>query len=89
MRIRITYVCGECGLELYSGRDMLEHEAGHLGLSASEHLKYKGLQEIAERRCRAVFYSNNETTRKEEEKAITELLAFEAKHNIKTLGWCD
>lgn len=84
MRIRITYVCGECGLELYSGRDMLEHEAGHVGLSATEYLKCEVLQEFAECRYEEVSYSNNETTRKEEEKAITELLAFEAKHNIKS-----
>jgi hypothetical protein len=82
MKQYITYICEKCNKESRNANDIEECEAGHLGLTIDEKLKYDALQEIVRRRSYTVSVTKNEKTDKEFEDAIIEILAFERKHGI-------
>ena len=82
MKSYTMYVCETCGFECKDGKEMIKHEAEHLGLTVSEFEKYNAMKSYARYMGSVVSNTNNETTREKYDKAIEDLIAFEKEHGI-------
>ena len=85
MKSYIMYVCETCGFECKDGKEMMKHEADHLGLTAEELETYNSLKSYARYIGSVISKTNNNETREKFDKAIEDLMAFEKVHNIKEL----
>ena len=83
MKSYTMYVCETCGFECKDGKEMMKHEASHLGLTAEELEKYNSLKSYARYMGSVVSSNNDETTREKFDKAIRDLIAFEKEHGLK------
>ena len=82
MKYYTMYVCETCGYESKNVDDMEAHEASHLSLTVDELHEYNKLKSIARDMGATVSYANNEETRRQFDKSIEDLIAFEEKHGI-------
>ena len=83
MKSYVVYVCETCGFECKDGKEIMEHEASHLGLTAEELETYNSLKSYARYMGDMIGKTKNEKTERQFDKAIVELIAFEKEHNIK------
>lgn len=83
MKSYTMYVCETCGFECKDGKEMMKHEASHLGLTVEELEIYNSLKSYARYMGSVISNRNNDETREKFDKAIEDLMAFEKEHNIK------
>jgi len=77
------YVCETCGYESKDAKEIMQHEADHLGLTVKEMEQYRALKSFASYMGSVVSHTKNGETDKVFDDAIQNLLDFEKKHGIK------
>jgi hypothetical protein len=73
------YVCETCGYESKDAKEIMQHEADHLGLTVKEMEQYRALKSFANYMGSVVSHTKNEAF----DDAIQNLLDFEKEHGIK------
>lgn len=84
MKNYMMYVCETCGYKSEDAKEIMQHEADHLGLTVEEMEQYRALKSFASYMGSVVSHAKNEATDKAFDDAIQNLLDFEQKHGIKT-----
>lgn len=82
MTKKITYECSVCGKESNNYSEIFNCELLHLQLSRDELIEWKMLKERCRRKGQLIYYYKNETTEKDFDKAISDLVKFEEIHNL-------
>ena len=83
MKQYTIYVCETCGYESKDAKEIMQHEADHLGLTVKEAEQYRALKSFAAYMGSIISYTKNGETYKIFNDAIQNLLNFEKKHGIK------
>ena len=83
MKQYTVYVCETCGYESKNAKEVMQHEADHLGLTVKEKEQYRALKSFAAYMGSVVSHTKNEATDKAFDDAIQNLLNFEKEHGIK------
>ena len=83
MKQYTVYVCETCGYESKNAKEIMQHEADHLGLTVKEMEQYRMLKSFAAYMGSVVSHTKNEATYKAFDDAIQNLLDFEKRHGIK------
>ena len=85
MKIRhVTYyICQFCGEKFTSEEECKQHEANEMNLTIEE---YKELEELEKKEMEtsgALAVSSNQELRDNQDKAISDVIAFRKKHHLK------
>ena len=83
MKQYTVYVCETCGYRSEDAKEIMQHEADHLGLTVKEMEQYRALKSFAAYMGSVVSHTKNEATDKAFDDAIQNLLDFEKEHGIK------
>lgn len=82
MKQYIVYVCETCGYKSKDAKEIMQHEANHLGLTVKEMEQYRMLKSFAAYMGSVVSHTKNKATDKAFDDAIQNLLDFEKKHGL-------
>lgn len=83
MKSYMVYICETCGYESKDAKEVMQHEAAHLGLTVEEMEQYRALKSFAFYMGSVVSHTKNDATDKAFDDAIHNLLDFEQEHGIK------
>lgn len=83
MKQYTVYVCETCGYESKNTKEVMQHEADHLGLTVKEAEQYRALKSFASYMGSVVSHTKNGETDKVFDDAIQNLSNFEKRHGIK------
>ena len=83
MKNYTMYVCETGGYESKDAKEIMQHEADHLGLTVKEMEQYRALKSFANYMGSVVSHTKNEATDKAFDNAIQNLLNYEKRHGIK------
>lgn len=84
MKQYVVYVCETCGYKSKDRKEVMQHEAMHLGLTVEEMEQYRALKSFAAYMGSVVSHTKNEETNKAFDEAILDLLYFEQEYGIET-----
>ena len=83
MKQYAVYVCETCGYKSEDAKEIMQHEADHLGLTVKEMEQYRALKSFAAYMGSIISHTKNGETYKIFNDAIQNLLNFEKEHGIK------
>lgn len=83
MKQYTVYVCETCGYKSKDAKEIMQHEANHLGLTVKEMEQYRALKSFTAYMGSIVSHTKNEATDRAFYDAIKNLLNFEKEHGIK------
>lgn len=83
MKQYTVYVCETCGYKSEDAKEIMQHEADHLGLTVEEMEQYRALKSFVVYMSYVISYTKNKATDKAFNDAIQNLLDFEQEHGIK------